>query len=373
MAKEISGLKREIKRAKLFEVQRLVRRMRQLANKKGTEAQLKKNQRKIERFEKELECLKDTEVAQIVRRVTNNKSEDGNCVDHVFEDHVEDAHTDIDLQRRAIDRIVNSAKLQKFLERVSASEKESAQSEIRSSDSETLRLKKKLKTPKEKAAAANGKSVFGNPQRKEDDDNESSDAEAPRIRKQQKATKQKATTSKHVASKKPQLKETDQGDTFISGSDFSDSDVDEDTDDISSPELKPKGLESCFVQSMSGLKDERKVHVKAKSNLVNKKTKAANKMAKKNRRGQRARQQLWEKVHGRNAKHLMKKTKEYSSKENKEVKKLKQNKVKTQQCSKQTHNEEILHPSWEATKRRRLQETMKVEFKGEKIRFDDSE
>ena len=115
---------------------------------------------------------------------------------------------------------------------------------------------------------------------------------------------------------------------------------------------------------MSGVKDDEK---------VDKKVRKADKTVKRNRKGQRARQQMWEKVHGKSAKHLVKRAKEYTSKDNNEIKKLKSNNVKSQQPTKQTKKEEILHPSWQAMKKRRLQETMKVEFKGEKIRFDDSE
>ena len=50
MEKDISGSSREVKRAKLFEIQRQARRIRQ-GRKKGTETRLKKNQRKIERSE----------------------------------------------------------------------------------------------------------------------------------------------------------------------------------------------------------------------------------------------------------------------------------------------------------------------------------
>lgn len=372
MEKESSVLKREIKRAKLFEVQRLVRRMRQLGNKKGTEAQLKKNRRKIERFEKELEFLKDTTVAEIIRRVTNDKSEAERVADRVLEDHVEDSLTDIDLQRRAMDRIVNSTKLHKSLEGISANKQQSVRFEKRSSKN-----KKKPKTVGEKVAVTwNEKSVSGNTQAKEYEGNENSDTETEKatIQKRLKALKKKSTTNKLVPAKKPQLKEIlDQDDSFVSGSDVSGSDSGEDTDGISYPDLKPKGLGSCFVQSMSGVKDDEKVLLKEKSTSGNKKVRKADKTVKRNRKGQRARQQMWEKVHGKSAKHLVKRPKEYTSKDNNEIKKLKSNNVKSQQPTKQTKKEEILHPSWQAMKRRRLQETMKVEFKGEKIRFDDSE
>ncbi|KAJ7384399.1 hypothetical protein OS493_021810 [Desmophyllum pertusum] len=354
MAKDISGLKREVKRAKLFEIQRLVRRIRQLANKKGTEAQLNKNQRKVERFKKELEFLKDAAVAEIVRRIT---SKDGDDEYQVIEEGVEDSQSDIDLQKRAVDKIMNSTKLKKFLERVSAAKEDSSLAEKRSSDVKTPRLKKKQqKNEKQKATTTKRK-----PQPKEEDEEDrSSNAEVQIPQKQQKATKGKATMSNSLVSDiKPELKE-DEDYAFLPSSEFSDSDVEEDIDDISSPELKRRGLESCFVQTMSGLKEEGK-----------EKGKEVNKKGKKNRKGQRARQQMWEKVHGKTAKHLSKNKTELSSKEGRESKTRKN--IKTQHSHKQKSDDETLHPSWEATKRRRLQETMKVEFKGQKIKFDDSE
>ena len=168
---------------------------------------------------------------------------------------------------------------------------------------------------------------------------------------------------------KPELKE-DENYVSWSGSDHSESDSEEDADGHISPlERKSKGLKSCFVQTMSGLDKE---SLKAKSKQGKEKGKVVNKKGKKNRKGQRARQQTWEKIHGKSAKHLLKKKVELSSKETKGANERKN--AKTQHSLKRKSDNESLHPSWEATKRRRLQETLKVaEFKGQKIRFDDPE
>ena len=131
MTKEISGLKREIKRAKLFETQRLVRRLRQLANKKRTETQIKKNQRKIERLEKELDFLKDAQVDEVAGRIASKEDEDEQ------ENMADDGHgEDMDLQKRALDRIINSAKPQKFLKRTDASAKDYVAAGTGSNDAE---------------------------------------------------------------------------------------------------------------------------------------------------------------------------------------------------------------------------------------------
>lgn len=358
MEKEISGLLREVKRAKLFEIQRLVRRIRQLAHKKGTEAQLKKNQRKIERFEKELEFLKDAEVAEIIRKITNKEDKDGYKIDEVIEDST---HTDIDLHKRALGRIINSSTLKRFLEKASAGEKDSVDDAARPTKIQLMKVKLKRSSAKSVPA---GKSR----RNEEYDDDGSIDAGIRKKLKQKKAKQRKGTMSKSPTSDiKPELEEDE---NYVSwpGSDCSESDFEEDADDISSLELKPKGLESCFVQTMSGLETE---SMKVKSKQGKEKGKVVNKKGKKNRKGQRARQQKWEKVHGKSAKHLTKKKVELSSKETKGTKERKNAKI--QHSLKRKSDDESLHPSWEATKRRRLQETLKVEFKGQRIRFDDSE
>ena len=360
MVKEISGLKREAKRAKLFEIQRLVRRIRQLANKKGTEAQVKKNQRKVERFEKEMEFLKDVEVAEIISRIKSKEEDEDGHVDQ----ELEVSQENIDLQKRAIDRIINSTKLQEFLEKIAAEEKDSEEAEQRNRDADAVPKKRQRKNVKDKRAKSFASSEL---QAKEEyEDNSSSDE---KVLRQQKTSKQKATMNTSLTSGiNPDVEEFEDDNAHLSSSDFSESDVGEGNDDISSLGLKPKGLESCFVQTMSSLKKETSDR---KSKQGKEKGKEAHKKEKKNRKGQRARQQMWEKIHGKTAKHLNKKKTELSSKESKEPKKQKN--VKTQPSLKRKDDNQMLHPSWEATKRRRLQESAKVEFKGEKIRFDDSE
>lgn len=370
MEKEIRGLLREVKRARLFEIQRLVRRIRQLAHKKGTDVQLKKNQRKIERFEKELEFLKDAEMASIIRKITNKEDKDSREIDEVIEDWT---HADIDLRNRALDRIINSKTLQKFLEKLSASEESSVVAEQRKGSIDAARATRALrKNVKLKTSSAKSIPTGKSRQKEEYDDKGSIDAGIRKKQKQQKAKQRKDITSNTLTSvinpniKPAELKE-DENCAILPGSDCSESDFeDADADDISSLEIKPKGLESCFVQTMSGLEKESLV---AKSKQGREKGKVVNKKGKKNRKGQRARQKTWEKVHGKNAKHLLKKKIELSSKETEGTKG--HNVGKTQHSLKRKSDNESLHPSWEATKRRRLQETLKIEFKGQRIRFDD--
>jgi len=404
MTKEISGLKREIKRAKLFETQRLVRRLRQLANKKRTETQIKKNQRKIERLEKELDFLKDAQVDEVAGRIASKEDEDEQ------ENMADDGHgEDMDLQKRALDRIINSAKPQKFLKRTDASAKVYVAAGTGSNDAEIPGLKQQQRVVKQKSdTQTTGHCVSGKlkiNKEAEDDERNDDHAEVLRQKAQQKPAKlelrapmtmtgeselsmgdehgRSSDEEGHVPESREGktilscslgsellVEENDGVDGFLPSSDLSESDFDDDVDGRSSPELKPRGLESCFVQSMSGLKGER--GTKARNKQGEEKGKPGDKKGKRNRKGPRARQEMWEKMHGKNAKHLWKNETGMRSKESKEPKK--QTSMANMKSSlKHKSNNETLHPSWEAMKKKRLQETLKVEFKGQKIKFDDSE
>lgn len=408
--KEIGGLKREIKRAKLFEVQRLVRRLRQLANKKGSATQIKKNQRKVDRFEKELEFLKDVGVDEIARRIASTNGEDGLNNNQAIKDNKEDPRADFVLQEKALDRVVNSTKIKEFMKRVDASRKDFDHSDVKkgNNDTEVTRAERQQKIVKDKSKDRTN--IFGLPdmkalldeeaevddntnfvegklmlQRKRkpakekgrdevsddkpshhvnDEDKFSSDGETSRVKPKQKFAEQEFFVDKGFAAE-PLAREDvdDDSDGYNSNSDLDVSDFEEDkegSDSFSSPELK--GLKSCFGdKGFKGRKKQRNV-----------KGRLGDRKGKRNRRGQRARQQMWEKIHGKRAKHLHKNNIVIKPKEYKEDRKQ-TSKVKGQHSVKRKSDDESLHPSWEVVKRKRLQETVKVEFKGQKIKFDDSD
>ena len=416
--KEIGGLKREIKRAKLFEVQRLVRRLRQLANKKGSETQIKKNQRKVERFEKELEFLKDVGVDEIARRIASENGEDGLNNNQAIKDNKEDPRADFVLQEKALDRVVNSTKIKEFMKRVDASRKDFDHSDVKkgNNDTEVTRAERQQKIVKDKSKDRTN--IFGLPdmkalldeeaevddntnfvegklmlQRKRkpakekgrdevsddkpshhvnDEDKFSSDGETSRVKPKQKFAEQEFFVDKGFAAEPLTREDVDyDSDGYNSNSDLDVSDFEEDkegSDSFSSPELK--GLESCFVETMSGPKGDK--GLKGRKKQRNVKGRLGDRKGKRNRRGQRARQQMWEKIHGKRAKHLHKNNIVIKPKEYKEDRKQ-TSEVKGQHSVKRKSDDESLHPSWEAVKRKRLQETVKVEFKGQKIKFDDSD
>jgi hypothetical protein len=52
------SVKRQLKRAKLFEIQKIIKQIRVLEKKKGTDVQLQKNQRKVVRLVEVLDAIK---------------------------------------------------------------------------------------------------------------------------------------------------------------------------------------------------------------------------------------------------------------------------------------------------------------------------
>ena len=375
--KELKILKREIKRAKLFEVQRHVRRIKQLKERKGCDAKLKANYKKVERFLKELEFLKDADVGEIIGIVTKEYRQNG--VGQVENEPVDP----IDYKKRALDRIINSKTLQKFLK-----ERETTNIKQRSAVGRKLNkpFKKKDETRDvygigedtgEKGMEKKQKSVertLSNAitEREEsklpgESDRESlSDTEHPNFGAEE------TSRNNNMRGHESLLKQDFGGDDFSISSEFSgDEFQDESSDMCSLP--KPKSFESCFVGSMSRLKGRKAA--KLKKRQFEKKGIFKQRKGTTNRPGQRTRQMMWKNIHGGDAKHLQKKRQKEGNTKGR-IRVVKQEKkAKTYPVPKKEENivEKPLHPSWEAMKKKRSKETLNVEFKGKKIKFDDSE
>ena len=375
--KELKILKREIKRAKLFEVQRHVRRIKQLKERKGCDAKLKANYKKVERFLKELEFLKDADVGEIIGIVTKEYRQNG--VGQVENEPVDP----IDYKKRALDRIINSKTLQKFLQ-----ERETTNTKQRSAVGRKLNkpFKKKDETRDvygigedtgEKGMEKKQKSVertLSNAitEREEsklpgESDRESvSDTEHPNFGAEE------SSRNNNMRGHESLLKQDFGGDDFSISSEFSGDEFQGESSDMCSLP-KPKSFESCFVGSMSKLTGRKAA--KLKKRQFEKKGIFKQRKGTTNRPGQRTRQMMWKNIHGSDAKHLQKKRqKEVNTKGR--IKIMKQEKkAKTYPVPKKVENivEKPLHPSWEAMKKKRSKETLNVEFKGKKIKFDDSE
>lgn len=375
--KELKILKREIKRAKLFEVQRHVRRIKQLKERKGCDAKLKANYKKVERFLKELEFLKDADVGEIIGIVTKEYRQNG--VGQVENEPVDP----IDYKKRALDRIINSKTLQKFLQ-----ERETTNIKQRSAVGRKLNkpFKKKDETRDvygigedtgEKGMEKKQKSVertLSNAitEREEsklpgESDRESvSDTEHPNFGAEE------SSRNNNMRGHESLLKQDFGGDDFSISSEFSGDEFQGESSDMCSLP-KPKSFESCFVGSMSRLKGRKAA--KLKKRQFEKKGIFKQRKGTTNRPGQRTRQMMWKNIHGSDAKHLQKKRqKEVNTKGRIKIEKQ-EKKAKTYPVPKKEENivEKPLHPSWEAMKKKRSKETLNVEFKGKKIKFDDSE
>ena len=271
--RETTHLKRELKKAKVHEVGRVVRRIRQLRNKKGTEAQIEKNNRKAARFEKELEFIKEAEVLDILIQITGSEDSEDEA----------SSGAGFDLKKRALQRLRRSVPIQRFLERKNSGELESAPRRLGSNADTSNRSQGEPASP--------------------------------------------------------------------------------------APRPDAKGLASVFLASMSstsaGSEQQRTNLVKkGKKNVKSKNTKE--KAQAKNRMGQRARKKMWESMYGSQAKHVVQERtgNEFKSKAVEQKSKLKSTNVRNSA-------DENLHPSWQATKKKKLEQS-NVEFKGQKTKFDEN-
>ena len=327
---ELNLLKREIKRAKLFEIQRVVRRIKQLAIKKGTESQLQKNRRKVERFEKELEFIKNATFDEISRSISRSQNLPVSSKDPVKEqlnmpDEFVESDRKGDLYDKAIGRIINSKTLQAFLK--NASEEGSNFLAKNVASKKEHKTASKMKNRYKKAALSATKDIL---------------LVKSELHSQVLHESREKDSSLVGPSNSDKEEESFHGKVLHTGN----------TNDVG----------SCFISKLSVPKPG-KSKAKIKDGLRRGKN---TEKGKQNRMGQRARQKMYEKIHGKNAKHLQK-TKSASENGNKSP-------IKFHELKTSDKKVDVLHPSWEATRKRRLLESANIEFKGKKIRFnEDSE
>ncbi|XP_031554037.1 protein bud22-like [Actinia tenebrosa] len=322
-------LKQAFGKAKLFEIRRLVRSIKRLSAKKGTTQQLEKNKRKVSRLEKQLEILKDLHVDTFVKAASAKAHGDElNSSDLMSADDEEDVATKIIV----LEKIISTVGLDNIKDLAATVKRKDTK--VKSSK------EKRTKTSSTISSTIRTNLLF-------EDDKE---------------------LDIFIAEKKED-KELDDffSDPVVSDCnpvDFNESrahkrrkiQVEDESDDITS-----KAFDSVFVGNLKSGKGKKKVQ----------KNKKGFKDKEKNRLGQRQRRKQWEKLYGNKALHLKneKKTLEKSSDvdEKKRRSKVPQDKKK-QKFEPKTSS--ALHPSWEASKSKRKQESI-VEFKGQKITFED--
>lgn len=300
--------RRDLKRAKVFAIHYLTRRIRLLRHKRGTEQQIEKNTRKAERFQEEIECIKDLDVNIVLKKIQDQVPD--------ISDKTKDGSQDV--KERALARLMSSKPIQNRL-------KDTTDKKDISSQPNTVDVLSNTKTRQ-----TNGKRKW--------------------------KSKNKINPP---SSKKETIASDD--DAVIEAFDNSGS---------SDEEI---GVErtatSFFVESMASFSNE-KDQKRKRSNNERKTSKETKKAS--NRLGQRSRQRRWKQRYGYLANHIksnddIKKTRKFENvkldkKETKQAIKAKPKKVAAQ-----SH-----HPSWEASKRRKLEQNIsQTQFQGKKITFED--
>uniref|UniRef100_A0A060T911 ARAD1D07524p n=1 Tax=Blastobotrys adeninivorans TaxID=409370 RepID=A0A060T911_BLAAD len=191
-----------------------------------------------------------------------------------------------------------------------------------------------------------------------DNDDETSDSEDEKSVDEVKGTEKSANESKKRKSSSQDDDDNDNED-----------DSDDESGDSESDNPDPFFLPTLATGYISGSDDEDDVD--PNDSVVRQAT-----SARKNRRGQRARQKIWEQKYGRRAKHIVKQKQENYEKqkakqerqERREQKRLKmeEERKQVQQQKAKEFDSKPLHPSWEAKKK----VSAPVKFEGKKMKFD---
>ena len=308
------ALQKDIKRAKLFAIQHLTRRIKMLKNKRGTEQQVEKNTRKAARFEEELEYLKELNINIVIKKIQDKDFTDSTVAAKI--------------QQRALDRLISSKPIQGHLQQAKSTYTKRQSSK---NDRDFSMKSSKLQPKQEYFIQAN----ISPPSSASDNDSILSDVELERI-----------PTSFFVGSLSTGKKRE---------------------------QPRTKRNRQCETQKENNLN----------SKLRNDKKPQKERKKSSNRMGQRARQRLWKEQYGKRAKHIKTSDKtgkpKYKTREKvttngdqKLTKESKTNKGVKKQA--ESVKEEASHPSWEASKRRKLQQNIsETKFQGQKITFDDSD
>ena len=307
------ALQRDIKRAKLFAIQHLTRRIKMLKTKRGTEQQVEKNTRKVARFEEELEYLKELNIDIVIKKIQNKD--------------FTDATVAAEIQRHALDRLISSKPIRGHLQQAKTT---STKRQSSKNDQDFSEKSSKLQPNQEHFIQAN----ISPRSSVSDNDPVLSDAKLER-----------SPTSFFIGSlsmgkkrEQPKTKRNRQ-----------------------SEKLKENNLNSELRNDKKPQKERKKSS---------------------NRMGQRARQRLWKEQYGKKAKHIKASDKtakpKYKTREklttngNKNLKK--ESKTNKGVKRKPESVEKASHPSWEASKRRKLQQNIsETKFQGQKITFNDSD
>lgn len=329
-SKQVLTKNRQLKQAfgktKLFEIRRLVRSIKRLSAKKGTIEQLEKNKRKVSRLEKHLEVLKDLHVDTFIKAATvKARGGELNSSDIFMLDDV-----DVAIKIIVLAKIISTIGLDNIKEstakRKEVKVKSSNEKGLKTSGSVSSKIRKNVLFQDNKKADI----LIAEDKEEKKLDDFFSDPVVNDCNP--------VDFNKSRANKRRKLE-----------------------DEEGSDEIPRKAFDSAFVGNLKNGKGKKKVR-KDKKGLKEKD---------KNRLGQRERRKQWEKLYGKKANHLKDETK--TVEKSSEWDQKKRRKQATQNGRKQqveVKPSSSLHPSWEASRSKRKQESI-VEFKGQKITFED--
>lgn len=348
-------LKKAFGRAKLFEIRRIVRRIRQLSLKKGTEQQLAKNKRKINRLEKQLEFLKDTHFEAFEDALDN---EDG--FKNIRRDDSEDSEVKSLVMLKLLEIVQKSQKSDESqLKRNQRNNKQKTSDSCKENDNCDYILQDGSLESKERTQ----KNDFFDIENMSNSDSEASESKEQDSHPDDSMFISSFSSGKGKRDGKKEMK-TEKKQKEISTEDF---EFASDCEEIGN---KPTlSMDSVFVGSLSSGREriDGKRKVDGKRRREGKRNKMKEMKKKGNRLGQRQRREQWEKLYGRKANHLKK---EKRKDEMNKKRRMDESNRKGNAKKKTANNAPALHPSWAASKSKRKQESI-VAFQGKKITFDE--
>ena len=374
-------IRKALKKGRVFEIRRLTRRITLFRKKKGTDKELEKNKRKVDRLLEEIEIMKNFNFDELTKKtVALLEGPENLCYTQALE-------SQLAWQKLLLDSPLGS-------------QQETAYLRLIGNKSVRHNLWK----------IKNGKYILSSPVKKKD---EGSKEKAKKKKKKGKGKpKLGGDTTKNMKVHTDKSRELIQKDDEMKQENIKeDEHLSKDNQPVDDSNQNTRTLNSIFIGSLSNTKGK-KSNIKAKTSRKNTKSKQKlsneKKLAKfkqyldklrktgRNRLGQRARRELWEKFYGETARHFNHKRSTRLNKSN-SVKTSKstsykrhannsKSRLKTHVPDKRSQNmknsgyfqhdkstklgKKELHPSWEARKAQKQKQQV-VEFKGTKITFDD--
>ena len=324
-AKEI---KPKVKKARIWVFRRLISRVRLLETSKGSPHQLAKNERKRNKIKEQIDFLKKCSPDELVKMTLETA---------LNSKEPEKPDSRSEMEKIIVTMLMKTREMQEILN-----------SNFETSTKGRKKMaKKKRQSPKEPG----------------------SEVKAAKVRKKQ-SRKPKKLSKKETNEKQDKnikLHNKKEGNDPSKRVTLNDDEISLSDEEMSGHSKFAK-FESMFVASMAELAHE---DIKKRNGKNKKKKDAKRKNGKRNRLGQRERRKQWLKQYGQEANHLRQgKDKCFNPKTNKQNHSVKA-KPNRAERRKDYNQNESMHPSWEASRKKKQKESVLVPFEGKKITFDD--